>query len=357
VRGTYFLVIVAIAQLVFGVLLVVLLFYTRRRQRQLNARDMSLAQRVAEPLNHWMVNDGPPEPVVAALRALQPEQALEQLLMVSTLSIPFERQEQLALLLRREGWVRALLEHAQSRLWWRRLQAARLLSVVGVRADHALVRRLLDDGHPAVQTAATNCLERCADEALVERVVRDLHRQPNVVRLYQFDAVRRVWRLAEPVLARRLAGPSVPPDELEVIVNLVEAIGMPDLIRGAMHLRFHADPRVRVAVARTLKKYFHRDSYQAAVELLNDPDWRVRGQAARALGALGSEDAIPRLVGAMSDGSWWVRFRAGLSLAQLGERGRAELRRAREMSDRYGSDMARMISGLSDGGLVELSEA
>lgn len=351
------LAIVAIAQLAFGVLLVVLLFYNRRRQRQLAARDAELAHRMAEPLNRWMVDDGPPETVVAALGALPPEQALEQLLMVSTLSIPFERQEQLAVLLRREGWVRDLLAQAQSRLWWRRLQAARLLSVVGMAGDHEMVRRLLDDAHPAVQTAATNCLERCADEALVERVVRDLHRQANVVRLYQFDAVRRVARLAHPVLARRLADPTVPPGELEVVINLIEAIGMPDLIRAVLPLREHPDARVRVAVARSLKKYFHRDAYDAAITLLEDTDWRVRGQAARALGALGSEDAIPLLLRSMSDGSWWVRFRAGLSLAQLGERGRAELRRARELPDRYGSEMARMISGLSDGGLVELSEA
>lgn len=355
--GLWLLSFVALAQLAFAVLLVVLLFYNRQRQRRLAARDVGIAHRVAEPLNAWMVGSGEAEAVVAVLRAIPPEQALEQLLMVSTLSIPDERLRELSAMLRAEDWVRAILRRAMSRLWWRRLQCARLLSVVGTDDDRATVTRLLEDRHPAVQTAATNCLHRSADEAMVGRVLAGLHARSNVVRLYQFDALRRAWRLTVNPLLARLADPAVGARELEVAINLVEAIGTPELIRAALPLRERPEPNVRVAVAKTLKKYFHPDAYEAALGLLADPDWRVRGQAARALGALGSDDAVPALVAAMSDHSWWVRFRAGLSLAQLGEHGRAALRGAREMPDRYGSEMARMISGLSDGGLVELSEA
>ena len=356
-RGAWVLVVIAVAQLAFGTLLVVLLFANRRRQRRLAARNAHVAQRVAGPLNDWLIGAGSVRGVVETLRSLLPEQALEQLLMVSTLSVPEEQVDELAALLRQEPWIREMLRHARSRLWWRRLQAARLLTVIGTRDDRALVLALLDDRHPAVQTAATNCLLRCADEALVAHLLHDLHRRPSVVRLYQFDALRRVWRLTSPVVLRRLADPAIPLGELEVAVNLVEAIGTPELVRAALPLYRHEHANVRLAVARALKKYFHPDAFAAATLLLGDADWRVRGQAARALGALGSEEAIPPLVRAISDRSWWVRFRSGLALAQLGERGRAELRRARDLPDRYGSEMARMISGLSDGGLVELSEA
>lgn len=356
-QGAWLLVVIAVAQLVFATFLVVLLFANRVRQRRLAVRAADVAQRVAEPLNAWLIGAGSAEQVVATLRALSPEQALEQLLMVSSLSVPEEQMNELAALLRREAWTQAMLRHCSSRLWWRRLQAARLLTVIGTGSDRAVVLHLLDDRHPAVQTAATNCLLRCADETMVERLLQDLERRPSVVRLYQFDALRRVWRLTSPVVLRRLADPRITLGELEVVVNLVEAIGTPELVRAALPLYTHSSANVRLAVARALKKYFHTDSYAAATTLLDDPDWRVRGQAARALGALGSEAAIPRLLQAMSDRSWWVRFRSGLALAQLGERGRAELRRARDLPDRYGSEMARMISGLSDGGLVELSEA
>ena len=356
-QGAWLLLVIAVAQLAFATLLIALLFANRVRQRRLAARAAAVAQRVTEPVNAWMIGAGGAGPVVDVLRTLSPEQALEQLLMVSTLSVPEEQVDELAALLRREAWTQDMMRHCHSRLWWRRLQAARLLSVIGTAADREMVLALLDDGHPAVQTAATNCLLRCADEAMVAHVLRDLERRPSVVRLYQFDALRRVWRLTSPVVLRRLADPSIALGELEVVVNLVEAIGTPELVRAALPLYTHERANVRLAVARALKKYFHPDAFHAATTLLHDGDWRVRGQAARALGALGSEEAIPLLLRTMSDQSWWVRFRSGLALAQLGERGRAELRRARELPDRYGSEMARMISGLSDGGLVELSEA
>jgi hypothetical protein len=52
-----------------------------------------------------------------------------------------------------------------------------------------------------------------------------------------------------------------------------------------------------------------------------------------------------------------VRFRCALSLALLGEAGRRALRAARERSDRYAADMAKLVSGLSDGAVIELAEA
>ena len=55
--------------------------------------------------------------------------------------------------------------------------------------------------------------------------------------------------------------------------------------------------------------------------------------------------------------AWWVRFRSALALAQLGEVGRRALRAARDRPDRFAADMAAMVSGLSDGAVVELAEA
>jgi len=95
----------------------------------------------------------------------------------------------------------------------------------------------------------------------------------------------------------------------------------------------------------------------ALLALLQDPDWRIRGQAARGLGALSADGAVAPLLAAMSDAAWWVRFRAGLALAQLGEPGREALRRARLLPDRFAREMATMVSGLSEGGVMELAEA
>jgi HEAT repeat protein len=113
---------------------------------------------------------------------------------------------------------------------------------------------------------------------------------------------------------------------------------------------------VRIAVARALKRYFHPDAEPALLELLGDYDWRVRGQAARALGVVGTEGAIPALVVALGDRSWWVRFRSALAISQLGEPGRRALRESRDLPDRYAREMVAMVSGLSEGGIVELAE-
>jgi len=92
-------------------------------------------------------------------------------------------------------------------------------------------------------------------------------------------------------------------------------------------------------------------------EMMRDSDWRVRAQAARALGAVGANDAVAELSNGLADRSWWVRFRSALALAQLGEAGRRALRVARERPDRFAADMASMVSGLSDGAVMELAEA
>ena len=58
----------------------------------------------------------------------------------------------------------------------------------------------------------------------------------------------------------------------------------------------------------------------------------------------------------LADRVWLVRLRAALSLAQLGERGRAALRVANEGNDRFAREMATMVSGLTDGAVLELGD-
>jgi HEAT repeat protein len=82
----------------------------------------------------------------------------------------------------------------------------------------------------------------------------------------------------------------------------------------------------------------------------------VRAGAARSLGQLGAGSAAVVLAPLLSDPVWQVRLFAGLALAQVGERGRAALRTAREGSDRFARDMATMVSGLSDGAVLELAD-
>jgi HEAT repeat protein len=348
--------VIAVAQAGFFVLVVIFLLFNRARQRAHQRRDARIAGEVSEPLHRWLIGAGPLADVARALRVIPAEMALEQSALIVALRIPPVQLEALSRELHDEAWVRTVLGYATSRFWWKRLEAARMLSVVGVSQEHALLGRLLADPHPAVQTAATTCLARSGNEALVASVVDALPRRPVVVRLYQFGALRECWRLTIPVLLEHLRR-DAPAHDLEVWINLAEAIGAPECLAPVLALRAHPEAIVRLGVAKALKKYFHPEAEPALLALLADDDWRVRGQAARALGVLVAVRAIPALADALRDRSWWVRFRSGLALAQMGEPGREALRVARDGSDRFAREMAAMISGLSEGGMVELAEA
>jgi HEAT repeat protein len=206
-----------------------------------------------------------------------------------------------------------------------------------------------------VQTAATAALRRLANDGLVSFILDQLPSRAIAVRRYQFAELKETWRLTTPSLLRRITR-SARPASLEVWINLAEMIGSAELLERVVTMHDHESPLVRIATAKALKRYYHPDSVAALVKLLADGDWRVRGQAARALGTIGAVGSVDALGLALRDRSWWVRFRAALALAQLGEVGRRVLRDARATGDRFASEMATMISGLSEGGIVELAE-
>jgi len=147
-----------------------------------------------------------------------------------------------------------VLAQATSRFWWRRLEAARMLAVVGDRSEHALLAALLVDPNPAVQTAATAALPRVADAALVRRVVQELPDRPQVVRLYQFGALRETWRLTTPVLLELLAS-DAPPRQLEVWIALAGTIASPECLSQVLPLHAHASSTVRLAATKALRQY------------------------------------------------------------------------------------------------------
>ena len=351
------LVVIAIAQVVFSTLLMLYLLGYRGHQRRRALFAHHAASSVAEPLNQWLVGRGSPDAVAAYLRSLSPDVALEQVTRLATLRVAPERHAGLAEAMEHDRWVVRALGGARSRRWWKRLGAVRLLAVVGKPVHRLALRRLLLDRHPAVQLAAASCLSRVNDPELVSLVVETLPRRPVAVRHYLFGALKECWHSTVPLVKARLRD-DVPPDRLEVWVNLAEAIPTPEILARVLPLHAHKAAGVRLAVARALKHYFHADAVAALDRLLVDEDWRVRAQAARALGALRATTSIGPLGLALHDDQWWVRFRAGLALAQLGEPGRRILRATREEgNDQFAREMATMISGLPDGGVLELADA
>jgi len=347
---------VAIIQGAFFALLLLLLFVSRARRAHLSRAAARAADKVAEPFQRWLLGRGTAADVANVLRRLPERDALDQLTIhVAPRAAP-EHLAQLARSLREDRWVRHILSQSTSRWWWRRLDAARLLAVVGSLRDRALVRELLGDPHPAVQASASTCLTRVGDYALVEHVLDTLHTRPPIVRVFQLRILRETWRHTVPALLQRLV-PVAPMAKLQVWIALAESLADPQCLLPLLVLRNHPAAEMRIAAARALRRYVHPESEEVLREMMRDDDWRVRAQAARGLGAVGAAQAVPDLSEALSDRSWWVRFRSALALAQLGEAGRRALRAARDRSDHYAADMASMVSGLSDGAVVELAEA
>lgn len=334
--------------------LVLLVINRAKRQAHTGMAQAAEALLVA-PLKRLLLDDAPPTEIVSILRAMPAHTAASQAISIAAARIRPRERSELGAALREEPWVRGILGHSTSRLWWRRLEAARILAFVGDARDRGTVSQLLGDRHPAVQAAASACVLLVGDAQLVREVIDGLSHRSPMVQQYELNMLREMWVLAVPLMLERLDD-SLPPEVLLTALRLAETIDAPECLEHIVALRAHPDADVRLADTKALRRYFSPLSIRALFVLLDDTDWRVRSQAARGLGELSVEDAIPQLARAMSDTAWWVRFRAALALAALGENGRGALRDVRASATEAARDMAAFVSGLSEGSVLELSE-
>ena len=244
---------------------------------------------------------------------------------------------------------------ARSSLWWRRADAARRAGDIARLGDRELLYTLLEDAHAAVQSDATSSLESLIDARAVGHLLDRLPERAMAVRLQQHALLARVLPLTTAALTQRLV-PDASPRRLKSWIALVETLNSPTLFARVGTLHSHADPLIRLSVARALKHHRDPDAEEMLLIALRDHDWRVRAVAARSLGAIGNASAVPRLAAGLRDVRWWVRFRCGLALAQLGDDGLRALADARRDVDRYAGEMATMISGLSAASVTELAD-
>lgn len=308
-----------------------------------------------EPLLHsWLIADVDLDELVRALRAEQPHVAFHSVARLATGYLTFERQQVLAPALRREAWVCGFLDRGRSTLWWRRFDAARLLSIVGADDDAPLIEALLVDPHPAVRLLAIDAAARLGG-LLVETELDSLSTRQDAVQAYQFAALGRHPNLVAEALIPRLV-PDAPPAKLNAWIDAAAALANPEALMRVRDLATHSDALVRVHVARALRRLADPDTVPVLFALLNDGDWRVRAQAARALGALRVTAAAEPLAAAVCDRSWWVRYRAALALAQIGGDGRSRLITVAAGQDVLARDMARLVAGLSSSAVTEMSE-
>lgn len=319
------------------------------------ARLVQRGVRRLEPLLHaWLVEDADVSAIINFLRAQPPHVAFRSVARLTTAYVTFQRQQILAPLLRDEAWVRDILRYGRSIFWWRRFDAARLLSIVGGPDDIALVATLLADPSPAVRLVAIDAAARLGGR-LVDLELDSLPGRQDAVQQYQFAALNRHPAIVAAALVPRLR-PEVPATMLNAWIDAAGASANPDALRQVRSLALHPAPEVRLHVARALRRLAEPETVPVLLSLLADADWRVRAQAARALGALRIISATRPLAEAVRDRAWWVRYRAALALAQIGGEARQQLLAVSRGNDPLARDMSTLVAGLSSAAVVEMSE-
>ncbi len=348
--------VVAVAQAIFVLLLSVFVLVRRGSMGRRAERVREARARTGLPLVHWLSGDGAAGRIADALRVMPSDAALAFATELFDTRIPVSMRAGFGQTMRQEPWVLWALRGATSLRWWRRLDAARALRIAGTLADSARLRPLLEDEHPAVRLAGAQALAAVDDPELVRLAIARYPEEALAVRFFMTSTLKTAWRLAEQPLMAALAS-EAPPEDLAAWLNLAESLGLPSLRPAVTALAAHSSSEVRAPAARALRRYPHAESVAAAMRLLDDPQDYVRAAAAQALGALRAGESQPQLERGLFDPSWWVRFRSALSLALVGESGRARLRHVGQSADPFARDMAMMISGLSDGAVLELGDA
>lgn len=348
--------VIAVAQVILVILLLGFLWVRRSYNSRVRVSAALAQHELQGPLREWLLEGGTPQSLMRRLREMPREAAVGCIALLARLTIPPAYREELRRALREEDWVQKALGNWSHRRWWKRLEAARALSLTASPADRAMVLALYEDEHPGVQVAAASALPLVIDDAVVIRVLDRIDVVPKVVRQFVTIVLRSCSREVGPLLAMRLTeGQRV--GELASCIELAEAIDHPEAIGAARRLAGHPAVPIRRTVARALRRDPSPEAAEAAIRLLADPDASVRSAAARTLGQLGARSAIPALTVALSDPVWLVRLRSAVALAQTGEPGRAALRLARDSGDRYARETATMVGGLSDGALIDLGNA
>ena len=345
-----FLWVVAVAQGVLLVALIILIILNRWFRVRRSARLQPRRQALDAVMQRWTMGRAPAAEVAQALARLPVSLAVDALVTWSA-RVPGERWQDLSRVLATQWWARVLRTNNRSARWWKRLECARFLSVAATPHDIGRVLRLLRDDHPAVQIAAAATLERLTSPVLVTAALAQLPFLGPTVQAYYASALKK----ARPAVVRHLQQLFARHEDprLPRVVEFAARLEHPDLRAPFTALATHRDPEVRSQVARALGKYPHADSIAALRLLAQDRIWPVRAQAIRSLGMIADPATVNLVRDALRDGEWWVRLRAGLALARFGAAGRNVLLAAEVGAYEPSRDMARLVLGLSAQALAE----
>lgn len=273
-----------------------------------------------------------------------PQRVLVRLLTDIAPSLAGPSRDTVVELAMRLGLTDAATGWLSSRLWWRRLHGARLLTAVA--PDAQLLEGLGSDPHPLVRAQRAEVLGHHPTAAGGDELVALLADRDATVRFAVRESLMRLGTIAQEPIVRCLELRD--PANLLDLLDIAAAIPTTDFHAVALTHSRSEQPAVRERAARLLRAIGGGDSVDRLVALLADPHPAVRATAASALGTLGHWPAATVLARLLGDAEWDVRLAAAVAMQRLGAPGELLLRRARDGDAGVASDVARHVLDVAD---------
>lgn len=223
-----------------------------------------------------------------------------------------------------------------SRLWWRRLYATRVLTLIDGGAE--TMPRMIRDPHQLVRTQVAEWATLHPTPAILGAVAALLDDPRRIARFAVQDTLLRIGQPAIAVVIGSVRGMS----GVGIASGLLVAarLGGSDLLPLGLSFVDHPDSAVRAGSARVLGATGGDAAFAVLRSLLGDPAAEVRQAAVQALGRLHHWASAVHILPLLGDPTWPVRRETAIALLAMGAPGALILRTALRGPDRFAADMA-----------------
>lgn len=252
-----------------------------------------------------------------------------------------ESREALRKLATRIGVTRYATKNCRSRLWWRRLYATRVFTLID--GGDKIMPVLLKDTHPLVRAQVTEWAASHPAPDTLRALVDLLDDKKRIERFTVQDTLLRIGRPMVPLLVARLG--KMGPRGILSGLQVASRISDPTLLPLAVEFSKDKRTDIRAAATDVLAASGGPDAVEFLYQALADSAGEVREAAARGLGKMSHWPSAGHLLPLLGDSTWQVRKAAAVALVAMGAPGALILRTAQKSSDRFAADAATQALG------------
>lgn len=337
--GVFIAVLLSIDLLAFlGGISLVVVFRLRLRFRS-NVKAVRISQ-AKESLEKYLAGDVQSGDDAAVLLSVLPPDDMASIFLEYSRLIEGESLELIIELFRGAGLTEWVLKAAHSHRWWKRMWVARLVELLQPEQAEALILKLISDRHPIVRMNAIQVAYNYPTEAVVQAMFELMEREDDVAHSMLKDTLIRVGAVISEPLKEFLSDRSHGEKCFVAAIDVAGAIKDPSFKEILLNIMREETGEPQAAAARALSSCPDEETVGELVNALNAEYDGARAMAIFSLGKIGDPQAVKHLVSAFPDKSWMVRYHCAAALHNLGEEGIAALKRCKNHSDRYVSEMA-----------------